>query len=170
MSAATARRNYTSTTQTQTIPAYPTPISSAGGSSKGVSASSRPQQAAYAPQRTAGESWSVQHDGNRQVIVIEDTPPPTSSTSSNVRAAPAAQSSTTNPAKKARYNGAYSNNGNNSPYVSTGLPPQASYQVNQLAGSSSWAVPPPATVRNPVQVSSSKRKYNEVNDPSTAVS
>ena len=147
------------------------------------------------PPRTAGESWSLQKEGDRQVIVIEDTPPPPAhsyngqyqqqqpAASTSSRAANASSAAgPSHAAKKPRYNGTAPAAYANGALPSTNSagpklnPPPAAYQVNQLAGPSNWGAPSRgASATNPAPAprkavgQSTKRKYNEVNDPSTAV-
>lgn len=177
MSAATARRNYGaggSATQTMTAPhhhqpapshhhsqLYPTPLSSSTGTTVGSTSSrmaAQPRNYAYGtpthPLKTAGESWSIQREGDKNVIVIEDTPPPV------------AGSSTAGPAKKARTNGHTANNAyqlNNLHYSG----------INPAAGTSSSAYAPSSYVAPVSQAKkaapTAKRKFNEVNDPAAAV-
>lgn len=163
----------------------------------------QPQRSAYYgsnhaqyPPRTAGESWSLQREGDRQVIVIEDTPPPTAhsyngqyqqqqpAASTSSRAANASSAAgPSHAAKKPRYNGTgpatYANANGAPPSTSSAgpklNPSPAAYQVNQLAGPSNWGGPSrgasatnPASAPRKAAGHSTKRKYNEVNDPSTA--
>jgi len=96
---------------------YPTPVTSAstmngGGSARSSVAAALPPIAhPRYPARTAGESWSLQRDGERTVIVIEDTPPPgasaSSSTAYNTRPA-AGYPAAAGTAKRAKYNGSSS--------------------------------------------------------------
>jgi len=186
MSAATASRNYGgSATQTMTAPhhqLYPTPHSSTGtvtssrttGTTnaqvpKGTYGYPSSSSAAHSRPNPAGSSWSILKEGDKQIIVIEDTPEPEAGSSTAIPAANTSRPSTANAplkgTKKARTNG---------------YNPADAYQVNNLhypppnpAGpSSSSAYAPSAYPVAPAKASTSsgKRKYNEVNDPSAAVS
>lgn len=192
MSAATARRTYapsSSTTQVvqqQQHPPYPTPMSSngtAGVSRNGSGASMQQRYAAYPPPpptKVAGDSWSLQREGDRQVIVIEDTPPPTATTSAAHPPQPAGLTQPNHLAKKPRYNnGAYAQSSQQlrSSYPAPSLPVHPSYQVNQLQlAPASYALPPPAPpIASTSQIvaaprkAQAKRKYGEVVDPAAAV-
>lgn len=181
MSAATASRNYGgSATQTMTAPStssshhhqiYPTPHSSSSRANGAIASSANPRATYGYPLKTAGESWSIKNEGDKQVIVIEDTPEPAPGTSSNANAAtsssrPSTASNQTaaRGTKKARANGypseAYQLNNYHYP------PPSA----NPVA-SSSTVLPLPAYTGGRVSTTTQgKRKHNEVNDPSAAVS
>ena len=179
MAATTVRRNNfggvglgSSTVQTQTLPSpslagingssqsYPAPVTSTNASRL---AAMRPTYAA--PARTAGDSWSVQRDGERTVIVIEDTPPPALFSSKTAVAMPSAPNGTSLDynTKRTKYNGASAKSAN------------ASYPelaVNNLTapGPSNYAsLPDGVKSISSKKASGSKRKYNEVNDPATAV-
>lgn len=195
-----------STTTTQTQPshsaaAYPTPtsISSAssayrlGPSGGAVGAAGQRSGAGYPLpfQRTAGDSWSLQREGERHVIVIEDTPPPASSAgpsgSTRTGYPPPAipqnlhASNPGNPAKRPKYtqsNSAasstqhYQQQQQQQSYPYPPVPPNG-YQVNhvQIAGPSNTTTFPdpvaqPVTTR---KVSGAKRKHGELTDPATAV-
>lgn len=183
MSAATASRNYGGTaTQTMTAPhhqLYPTPHSSTGtvaSSRQGVAANTaQAPRGTYgypssASLKTAGDSWSIQKEGDRQVIVIEDTPPPAAGSSSTTVTSnrPSTANASTSSAvpkgsKKARTNGynpadAYQVNNLHYP------PPTAAVSSSTAYGASAYTVAPAKA-----SASSGKRKYNEVNDPSAAV-
>lgn len=184
MSAATASRNYGSATQTMTAPSsnhhqlYPTPHSSTGTTINNTStrtnatglhqSSSAPRGTYSYPLKTAGDSWSIKNEGDKQVIVIEDTPPPTAGSSSTAtiqHSRPSTASTSTKGAKKARPNGY----------------PADAYQVNNLhypppnlAGTSSSSAYAqssyaPVAPAKASAASSGKRKYNEVNDPAAVV-
>jgi len=134
--------------------------------------------AAYPPTKVAGDSWSLQREGDRQVIVIEDTPPPSASTSA--AHPPQQQASLPQPshlAKKPRYNNAVYAQQPRASYPAPSLPVHPSYQINQLQlAPANYALPPPAPpmastsqiVAAPRKVQT-KRKYGEVVDPAAAV-
>lgn len=193
MSAAAVRRAYagpSSSTQTQTQvvnhsqhPPYPTPISSNGtaaGVSRNGSGVSMHRYAGYPPpqastsNKVAGDSWSLQHEGDRQVIVIEDTPPPTATTSAAHPPPPGLPQP-----KKQRYNnGTYSQQHPRSSYSAPAQPAQPSYHVNQVQlATTNYALPPPAPpalastsqIVAPPRKVQAKRKYGEVVDPAAAV-
>lgn len=187
MSAA-VRRQYapssSTQTQTQTVPAqqhapYPTPISSSGTAanlSRNASGVSMHRYAPYGaqPSKVAGDSWSIQHEGNRQVIVIEDTPPPTATTSAAHPPPPGLPQP-----KKQRYNnGVYAQQQSRGSYPAPPLPAHAQYQVNQMQlAPASYALPPPVPagpstsqrIAPPRTMQTTKRKYGEVVDPAAAV-
>lgn len=190
MSAATASRNYGgSATQTMTAPhhqLYPTPHSSTGtvNSSRttgtaanaqqiprgayGYPSSSSATKHASKPAAAAG-SWSILKEGDKQIIVIEDTPEPEAGSSTAIaNTTTTSRPSTANvssKSKKARTNG---------------YNPTDGYLVNNLhypppnpagpSSSSAYAAPSYAVAPAKASASSSKRKYNEVNDPAAAVS
>lgn len=145
--------------------------------------SGMPGQAPYAPSiRTAGDSWSLQRDGEKTVIVIEDTPPPTTSTNVASTRTSAIASSSRLPAANGAPNkrvkvGGYPQS--NDVYASSYQQPN--YGVDTLsiaahpATASTSAYHPDASAAASTsnanrKVSGAKRKFNEVNDPATAVS
>lgn len=149
------------------------------GVSRNGSGASMHRYAAYPPTKVAGDSWSLQREGDRQVIVIEDTPPPSASTSA--AHPPQQQASLPQPshlAKKPRYNNAVYAQQPRASFPAPSLPVHPSYQINQLQlAPANYALPPPAPpMASTSQIAAAprkvqtKRKYGEVVDPAAAVS
>ena len=117
--------------------------------------------------RTAGVSWSVQKEGDRNVIVIEDTPPP-GTVASTSQAIAHSTTNTTATSKRARPNGTTAQSSATAAYH----PSYATYNAQQ-SSNTAYHPPPQAessTAAASRKASGAKRKFNEVNDPATAVS
>jgi hypothetical protein len=188
----TAPGSVASTSSVSGIPPYSTPATSVASSSQQItgayprttasaatSTTSRPQRVAGYPNnsssfplRTAGESWSLKREGDKQVIIIEDTPPPSASSStSNKLAAPAvAGQAGASAAKRVKYNGTTTSarSSNAYPDYAANNAQASTSNYAPLASGAGKADGIPSTSTR--KVSGAKRKYNEVVDPAAAVS
>lgn len=127
--------------------------------------------------RTNGDSWTLQKEGERTVIVIEDTPPPSTSAKAALPPpipVPTPSFSSVAP-KRAKYSATNTAASGVAGYANYTPATTTAYNTFPQAGPSNYAQAPsngypPANGATTRKVSGAKRKYNEVNDPATAVS